>query len=199
MKDFDEIMEELLSRVPDEVDPRVGGIIYTALAPIAAQLAGQQVYLDTIRDATMLDTAAGDDLTRRAAENGVNRSVSTFAVRKGIFSARNLTKTDVPLGARFGAEGVLYTVTKKLLVGEFELTCETAGIIGNRYFGAILPIDSVQNLGSATLADVLVSGEDRETDEQLRTRYYSKVNKKAFGGNVAQYEQEVLALDGVDA
>lgn len=69
------------------------------------------------------------------------------------------------------------------------MTCEDAGIIGNAYFGTLIPIDYVSGLASATLEDILIPGEDEEDDDTLRARYMESLNSTAFGGNIAQYKE----------
>lgn len=197
MKDFDDILKEMLERVPDDLDKREGGIIYTALAPVAAQIAELYFYADNIMDTTMPDTSRGDDLTRRCATSGVNRYTATKAVRKAKFTDSQGNNMDIPIGNRFGADDLTYRAINKIETGIYELECEEAGKVGNTYFGAILPIDNISGLGSATLLDVLIAGEDEESDEELRERFYQNVNSEPFGGNVAQYETEILKIAGV--
>lgn len=79
----------------------------------------------------------------------------------------------------------------------YELTAETAGTIGNDYSGAILPISVIPNLNSALLGDILVLGDDEEEDSSLRSRLIESLTDRPFGGNVSQYRQEVLEMDGV--
>lgn len=81
--------------------------------------------------------------------------------------------------------------------GIYKLVCEQAGLIGNAYFGAILPVDNVSGLAVATLTDVLIQGGDEENDEDYRARYYKTVNARAFAGNRAAYEQEIITMPGV--
>ncbi len=202
MKSFEDFMSDMLGNIPEnlknQVDTREGSIIYTALAPVAAQLVEQQFYADNIQDATMPDTALGDDLTRRCAEHGVNRYPASSAVRKGTFTAASDgSLMDVPIGSRFGADGITYTVSKKISAGTFELECQQAGVVGNSYFGTILPIDNIEGLGAATLSDVLTAGEEEESDEELRTRFFKEINEQPFGGNIADYELQILKIPGV--
>lgn len=197
MNDFDEILQEMLDMVPDEFDKREGGIIYCALAPIAAQIAELYFYADNIMDTTMPDTSRGDDLTRVCAASGVNRYPATKAVRKGKFTDSQGNNMDIPLDSRFGAENLTYKVVKYIEPGIYELECEEAGKVGNTYFGAILPINNISGLGTATLMDVLIAGEDEESDEDLRVRFYKTVNSQPFGGNIAQYEIEILKIPGI--
>ena len=77
------------------------------------------------------------------------------------------------------------------------MTCEDAGIIGNAYFGPLIPIASVSGLASATLEDILIPGEDEEDDDTLRARYMDSLNSTAFGGNIAQYKEMTEKIPGV--
>ena len=61
----------------------------------------------------------------------------------------------------------------------------------------MLPISNISNLGAATLTTIITPARDAETDEELRTRYFEKINQKAFGGNIAQYEEEIKSISGV--
>ncbi|WP_283606481.1 baseplate J/gp47 family protein [Faecalispora anaeroviscerum] len=203
MKSFEDFMREMLDNIPDnlknQVDTREGSIIYTALAPVAAQLVEQQYYADNIQNATMPDTAQGDDLTRRCAEHGINRYPATSAIRKGLFTAADGSPMDVPEGSKLGADGIIYTVSSRISSGTYQLQCQQAGIIGNSYFGALLPIDNIAGLGTATLSEVLTAGEEQESDDELRARFYKEINEQPFGGNIADYEQQILKISGVGA
>ena len=196
---FEEIMEDMLSRVPDSIDKREGGIIYTAIAPVAAMVAEMFFYSGNIRNATIPDTSAcaGDDLTRKCAEHGVNRYPASNAVRLGLFTDFSDQPAEVEIGSRFAAEGLAYSVTERITAGRYKLRCEQSGMIGNNYFGAVLPLDSTHLLGTAILDHILIPGEEEETDEALRTRFYIVVNAEPYGGNLAHYEQWILAIPGV--
>ena len=47
------------------------------------------------------------------------------------------------------------------------------------------------------MSTLLEPARDTETDEELRIRYYLRLKQKPFGGNIAQYDEEVKALPGV--
>jgi len=194
---FEAILQRMLDRVPADIDKRPGSVIYDALAPAAAELAQLYAELDINYNLSFADTASGEYLTRRAAEFGVNRRPATKARRQGLFYGADDTPMDVPIGSRFGIDGLIYAVISKVATGEFVLECETAGTVGNQPYGALLPVDYVAGLVRAELGTVLVPGEDEEDDESLRQRYYAAVNEPAFGGNVADYKQKIGAIEGV--
>ena len=60
-------------------------------------------------------------------------------------------------------------------------------------------IDYVEGLGAARLADILINGEDEESDEDLLDRYMDSLQAQAYGGNKADYKTKVELLQGVGA
>ncbi|OMF17254.1 phage tail protein [Paenibacillus amylolyticus] len=194
---FENILERMLDRVPDDLDKREGSIIYNALAPAAFELAEMFIELETSINLSYADTATGEFLTRRAAEFGINRELASFAQRKGLFYGSADALIDVPIGSRYSLNDITYTVTSRIILGTFILTAETAGIVGNQDFGPMLPVDYVDGLTQAVLDEILVPGADEETDDALRERYSAAVNEQPFGGNVADYKVKIRAIDGV--
>lgn len=196
---FEYILDRMLDRVPDEIDKREGSLIYDACAPAAAELAQMYMELDINYNLSFVDTASGEYLSRKTAEFGVNRAPATHAERKGLFYGAGNAPMDVPLDSRYSIEDMTFIVKEKIGTGLYKMTCETPGTVGNEQFGSLLSIDYVANLNRAVLADVLVPGEDEESDEELRQRFYAAVNEPAFGGNVADYKQRINAIPGVGA
>lgn len=194
---FEAILNRMLDRVPNNVDKRPGSIIYDALAPAAAELAQMYIDLDININLSYADTSTGEYLERRAAEFGINREPATKARRKGLFYASGDAPMDVPVGSRFSLGDLNYVAVSKISLGVWNLECETEGVVGNQDFGQLLPIDYIEGLTRAELADVLVPGEDAETDESLRKRYIDAVNEQPFGGNIADYKTKIDAINGV--
>jgi len=106
---------------------------------------------------------------------------------------------DIAVGSRFSIDNVNYTAISKISTGVYTMECETAGIVGNQPYGALLPIGFISGLSRAELGDVLIPGEDEEADDALRARYYEEVNAPAFGGNMADYKHKIGAMNGVGA
>jgi uncharacterized phage protein gp47/JayE len=196
---FENIMDRCLSRVSDSVDKREGSVIYDAIAPAAAELAILYIELGTIMDRAFPDTETGVDLTKKAQERAVFRQPATFAVRKGYFENAQGAGYELAIGTRLSGGDINYRVTERIAAGQFKLTAETAGTVGNEYFGTLFPIDFVDGLAAATIADVLIPGENEETDDELRQRYYESLDSQAFGGNIADYKNKVELLQGVGA
>lgn len=191
---FERILAQLLEHVPGGVDKREGSVIYDALAPAAAELAKLYIELDVIMDETFVDTASLAGLMKRAKERGVPIKAASFAVVQGEFEPQSL---EVEIGSRFNHDSQNYIVTEKIADGSYKLDAENAGTQGNLYSGALLPIGYIDGLQSARIADLLIPGEDEDTAESLRKRYYESLESLSFGGNVADYKEKVNLLDGV--
>ena len=58
-------------------------------------------------------------------------------------------------------------------------------------------MDYIDGLETAKLIELLIPGEEEEETEAFRQRYFSNLNAQAFGGNVADYQETVNALQGV--
>jgi len=194
---FENIMNRCLSRVSSGVDKREGSVIYDALAPAVAEIAIMYAELSTLMDRAFPDTATGADLTLKASERGIMRRSASRSIRRGEFRNSQGALMNIPIGARFSGGNVNYTAISQISTGYFRLQAEEAGEIGNAYFGTLLPITFVSGLASATLSDVLIPGENEESDEDLRKRYYDSLQAEAYGGNQQDYKDKVTALQGV--
>lgn len=187
---FENILNDMLSRVPSNVDKREGSIIYDALAPAAYKLAEAYFMMRNYVDLFFADTAVGEFLSRRTAELGINRRPATKAMRKIV------TTGPVDVGTRWGLEDTTYVIIEKITDTEYKAECEQLGSIGNAYSGTLDNIDNISGV-TAELTDILIPGEDEETDESLRQRYFESLVSQAYGGNIVDYKEKVSALPGV--
>lgn len=197
VKSFEELMEQKLDQIDDKRDKRQGSLIYDALAPNAAETASFYVDLDMLEDRTFADTATGDDLTRRAAERGIQRKEAVKATFYGSFLDEDGEEYLVEAGTRFFLEEYYYVVLSREEDGRYVLECETAGACGNDYLGNLVPLETMAGLATATLEELRTDGEDEEGDDELRKRYFASFDADAFGGNIADYERKVSALQNV--
>ncbi|RAU98119.1 baseplate J/gp47 family protein [Paenibacillus sp. YN15] len=196
---YSAILTRMLAQVPDTEDKREGSIIHDALAPAAAELAQAYISLDEALRLGLGDTSSGEYLDRRGSEVGVERKQASKAQRKGLFWDAAGKAFDVPLGSRYSCDSLTFVVTSRISAGQFALECEAPGEGGNRALGKLLPISYVAGLARAELTDVLLAGEDREKDEQLRERILQKVRQPATSGNASHYIQWATSVTGVGA
>lgn len=190
---FDTLLERMLNRIPDSFDKREGSVIYDAVAPAALEIAQAYADMDSIIDETFADTASRDMLIRRAKEKGLSPYPATNAVIKGIFDI------EIPIGERFTHGDLIYKVKEKLKDYEYSLECESAGIVGNKRSGSLIPINYIEGLGRAEITELLIPAEDEEDTEIFRKRYFDTFNAKAYGGNKQDYINRTNAIGGVGA
>ncbi|RAK21150.1 putative phage protein gp47/JayE [Anoxybacillus vitaminiphilus] len=196
---FEAILQRMLDQVPDDVDKQEGSIIYDALAPAAMELAQMYTELDVILRLAFGETSTGEYLKRRAADFGVYKKEATSAIRKGIFTDENASPFNVPIGSRFRLNDMVYVATEKIVDGQFRMRAETAGSVGNQEFGNLLPVEPIEGLGTAILSDVLIPGEDEESDDSLRKRFLQKVREPGTSGNANDYKRWATEVVGVGA
>lgn len=201
-KTYRNILEQMLSQIPNTFDKRDTSPIQTALGPAAYALEEFYLNLNSVQQSAFVSSAQGEDLDELAVIGGITRYAASAAVRLGTFN------TAVPLGSRFstinGGSSINFIVTEEYSDGwdppssyTYRLTAETPGTIGNDYSGAILPISVIPGLTSAQISDILILGDDEESDSSLRERLIEALTDRPFGGNISQYRQQALALDGV--
>lgn len=198
-KNFDDIMSDLLSRVPDDIDKREGSVIYDALAPVAMELVLLYYeYLDAVRNSFGI-TADRPSLILRALDRDVHIKEATHSIVKGAFNR------EIPQGYRFNYEKLNFRVEDSLGVDGkrnlylYKLRAEEPGEIGNVAFGNLTPIDEIGNLSYAKIEGVLTPGADAEDTEAFRRRYYDSIKRSDYGGNIDDYKRKVTAIDGVGA
>lgn len=188
---YEDILKRMLGRVPADLDKREGSVIYDALAPAAVEIQVMYIELDTILKEMFADTASREYLIKRAAERGITPKAATYAVLKGEFNM------DIPIGSRFNLETLNYRATERIEFGVYRMECETIGAVGNTLFGTLVPIEYIKGLTRAELTELLIPGDDEEDTEILRKRYFASLSSQAFGGNIADYREKVMAIAGV--
>lgn len=192
---FEEIMERTLARVNTDVDKREGSVIWNAIAPVAEELAYFYTLLDAILEEGFADTAERDYLILRCKERGIAPTEATKAVLKAEFNM------EIPIGNRFNLGDLNYVILQEIEHSEelwvYQLECEEAGTEGNTQFGELSAIDFVDTNMKGSITELLIPAEDEEDTEDLRKRYLGSFNATPFGGNKAQYKEEVGKLSGV--
>ena len=207
---YEEILARCLSSERlENVDKRVGSIIYDALAPLCLELAEAYIKMDIMDDQSYLLTATGSNLDRRVYDYGVSREKATKALMVASFKKYEngvLVDMDIDYGTRFSAQSnpnltYIYRQIPKTVNGNVTyvnlLECENAGSGGSNYIGAIIPLTPLRDLAEANIVSVDTYGQDEETDDELRARTLDYINNTSFGGNIADYVNKVISMDGV--
>ncbi|MEB3750054.1 baseplate J/gp47 family protein [Geobacillus icigianus] len=194
---FETILQRMLDRIPDDIDKREGSIIYDALAPAAIEFAQAYMELDTILRLAFSKTSSGEYLERIATNVGVYKKKATKSVRKGVFTDENNLPFNVPIGSQFRFNNTTYVAIEKITDGQFRIQAETPGSETNKEFGNLFPVEPIDGLGTAVLADVLIPGEDEEDDDSLRQRYFERISMPSSSGNNADYIRWAKEVPGI--
>ncbi len=205
-KNFEEIMQDLLSYVPNTIDKRESSVIYQALAPVAMYLQNLYTDLKYVWDGIFIEGLCGTDLDVKVAERGLERKEATAAVVMAHYTQNTvefagterfsiLDENGETIWFCIADAGEIYS-TKE---GEIPLICESDGESGNIPEGNLLPDTTVQGLETIYIYQILEYGKEEESDEELRERYYKSFDTQKFGGNIASYEAWMLEQDGVAA
>ncbi|EGT4083841.1 baseplate J/gp47 family protein [Clostridioides difficile] len=186
---FENIIKRMLDSVPDTFDKREGSIIYNALAPVAIELTETYIAMDELLDQTFVDTASYYYLEKRCKERGITPLPATNTIAKGVFNI------DIPIDSRFNLGEYNYVAIERISEKTYKMKCETAGPIFE--LGKLIPIEYIDGLETAELTEILINGEDEESEDSLRQRYYDSLNSQSFGGNIQNYKDEVNKIQDV--
>lgn len=190
---YETILERMLGRVSDKFDKREGSVIFDTHSPAAIEFQILYLELERLMNEAFADTASREFLLLHCKERGISPYDATKAVFKGEFSPSDIDVT----GKRFNINELNFIATDKLSDGIYQLTCESAGTVGNQYLGTLTPIEYVDGLETAELTELLIPGEDEEDTEDLRKRYFDSFKVTAFAGNVRDYIEKTNAIPGV--
>ncbi len=195
------ILTRLLSRVSADLDKREGSIIYDALAPAAWEMASIYRLLFNAYDESFISTATGASLDKRVGEMGITRRNATKAICKGVFKDTAGNSLDITVGDRFTSldpyMAITYVVIDKISAGAYRLEAVESGSMANKYLGPLSPVTHITGLGSAEITEILIPGEDAESDDALRARYISFITNEMQDGNTAQYQYWADNFDGI--
>lgn len=192
---YEKILDRSLDRVATDVDKREGSVVMNAIAPVSAEHANIYILLDGIINNGYADTAIREYLVRRCKERGIVPYSATKAVLKGKFNL------EVPIGSRFNLNELNYKAIAFIESADgyfyYQMECETAGTLGNKFFGELSAIEYLAKNLEGELVELLIPAEDEEDTEALRARYTNSFKTTPYGGNKADYIEKTDALDGV--
>ena len=193
---FETILERMMDDVSDDLDKRDGSVIHDALAPTALEHQLLYIDMDTFLAEAFADTASREYLVRRAAERGLTPKEAEPAVWEAVFEPSGL---ELPMGTRFNCDSMNLYVSARIDRGDYYLTCETPGTKGNALYGTLTPINYIRGLTNAELVKIVDAGTDVESTEDFRTRYLNYIRRPAGSGNIHDYYNWAMSVDGVGA
>lgn len=190
------ILERMLDEVSDDLDKREGSVIWDALAPASIEMCLAYLVIDQMIGEFYVDTASRESLILKAAERGLTPHEATPAIWQVKIEPEGLQLSS---DDRFNCGDMNLYVSKRVGSGLWELTCETAGTDGNNLSENLLPINQIGGLTSINFTKIVEAGTDEEDTEDFRDRYLTYLQKPASSGNVNDYYNWAMSIDGVGA
>ena len=190
---FETILSDAKKEAGTGVQTGEGTLVYNALAVLAYEMQKLYIQLDYVYRQSHADTADLEELVKITQDRGIYRKAATYAE---VMIEANCT---VPIGSRFSLKSFHYAVSGAINAGkvQYRAVCEESGSGPNGLTGEVTAIDYVDGLEKAEIKEILISGEDDESRDDLYTRYLQSFTTESFGGNIAQYKEQVEAIAGV--
>lgn len=197
----DEILQDLLTGVPEDYDTSDGSFFYDTFAPVAEWLYYLRSMLENLEDNAFALTAVGEYLDRKVAEQGLTRKAAAYA--SGTVRIYGNHGEVVQTGAKVASDSLLFAVDEGASIPEtgyvdLTATCLTAGTVGNVAVGEInrFPV-TLPGLSSVENITAFSGGYDEETDADLLERYIEKVSRPNVSGNKYHYIEWAKEVTGV--
>ena len=209
-KDKTEILEEML----DSISSELGGVSISHQSDIAikykvfaAMLEGLYLNQEWIKRQMMPQTATGKWLEYHTMQRDVKREEAKYATGTVTFSRSAAFDNDLYIKAgtklstwpnRDGAKIMFETVTEGVLKeGATEVSVGIQaiipGVIGNVVENEItIMIEPPIGIEFVTNKQKLENGDDGDSDDELRARYFKICEKRSNGVNAAYYEDLAL-------
>ena len=199
------IKKEMLDNISDEIDKSENKFINNAITPASIKFAETYMELDYIANKLDVENLEGEELEKFVYQRtGIKRKLATKAATVVTISGQE--GASIKVGELVGADTVNFvSMEDKTIDNMGQMTvlveCEEYGTIGNVPAGAIkyFPV-SIPGLVDVYNPEAVTNGYDAETDDELRKRYYEKLQRPAKAGNKYHYEQwakEVVGAGGV--
>jgi len=195
------IQTRMLDSISDAFDKTEGSFFYDATKPVSIELENMSIKADDILNKGFADTATGTYLDKIADEQGIFRKPATKAM--GIVTITGINGAAIVKGEMVASDNVNFIFTSDDVIpstGTINVTveCEQFGSIGNVPIGAIKYFPkTLEGLQIVTNATALTNGYNAESDEDLRARYYTKVQTPTTSGNKYHYINWAKEVTGV--
>lgn len=196
---YEGIKERILNDISINIDKREGSFIHDMISPIAVELTRTYMELDNVLNIAFIKTSYDDYLDKKVNEFGIYRKEGEKAV--GSINVLGTDGTIIPKGAIALTEDNLRFVLDEGVINNGKVTIKaTAEETGKKYnllANTIIKLD-IDIFGVSEVSNKeFVGGIDRETDEELKSRFFRVIQKPMTSGNSNHYEQWALEVNGV--
>lgn len=198
-EDEKDILKRMKEQVPDDIDKRDNSsLLYNSLSPAAQESSKIRSDMDRALSYAFASPNIPDEyLDLICIGNGITRKPATYAIKVGTFANEKNNLIDIPLKSRFSIDKLIYVAIEKIEVGKYKMQCETIGTEGNTPIGELLPVEYIENLGSAKLSELIYEAIDQEDNQSLYDRLIIKIQTPATSGNKYHYLNWAMEVSGV--
>ncbi|OUB89740.1 baseplate J/gp47 family protein [Bacillus wiedmannii] len=204
----DDIMKRMLSKIDKKWDKRQGGFIYDVLKPFAIERkVGREEFMKW-HQSNFAQYATGFELDIVVADK---TPLTRYPARKArgpvIVEGNEGTKlikgaTYISIRYELNNKIVEYKQLEEAVIGadgtaKVEVECVTPGIIGNTAIGTIDLGESIFGVASVRNPEKITGGEEAESDEDLRSRYFAYLRESSNSGNIGDYIRWSLSVKSV--
>lgn len=197
------IKAEIYAAIPGGIDTREGSYIDNLTGPIALEIWKAYQSLNSVASIVYLDADSPEDwIIRRCGYYGIERKPGTAAT--AVLTVSGEDGTIIPAGKIWlDKNGLEYRSTAEAVIsdGTAQVPVEAAeaGAKYNQPEGAITrQMESQYGIVSVTSSQAS-GGADPEDMQSLVSRLYARLQRPATSGNIYNYEQWALEVDGVGA
>ena len=197
----DEIKIDMLKNVKNTVDKSENSIIHDAISPAAIEFMNANVELNYVAGKVDIENLEAVELENFVFQRtGINRKLETKSTI--ILTVSGTEGSSINLNDIFSTKDeIVFLAKKNSVISDtgmilIEVECEQSGSIGNVPANSIIKskIPGVLNIYNS---EEVTNGYDNETDLELQSRYYEKLQRPAKSGNKYHYEQWAKEVEGV--
>lgn len=196
-----QIHERMMYNVDDEYDKTPGSFIWEANMAAAIEFSSMQEEIEFVESLMDVENLFGDELARFVNQRtGQERRIATHAIGtvevegNGLVRPGDLFQTST--GVHFEA------VEEKTIQTSDSVRVRSVlpGFIGNVPAGQIIEMPvSLAGINMVTNSGPTADGYEEESDDELRQRYYERIQTPATSGNKWHYRNWAKEISGVGA
>jgi uncharacterized phage protein gp47/JayE len=198
----EEIHSGMLSDIPNDYEKGVGSFVYDVTRAVAIKFETYDQKIEDTKSKLNLENLSGYELAQRIYElTGITRKEATRA--SDYVEIVGSPGAVISIGDKVASESVFYTAKETKIIEPngkvlVLVECDEFGTLGNvpanviKYF----PV-TIQGVVSVTNPNPFTDGYEAESDEELLTRYYERIQTPATSANKAHYKNWAKEVIGV--
>jgi uncharacterized phage protein gp47/JayE len=198
-ENLETIKTRMLGNISDSVDKTEGYLVYDNVVATGTEFQKVSTELDQVVNKLDISNLKDDELATRIEERtGQTRNPATYAT--GVLTITG--NATIAAGALFQTSNAVQfksLETKTITTsGTINIQAVVAGSTGNIPAGQItvMPV-AISGVTSVTNLAATENGFDAESDTNLLTRYYEKLQEPDTGGNIMHFKNLVKEYTGV--